>query len=201
MRKRLRELSSLRPGIAWRLCFPVAMGMLFAACGGGMDTPARHLISLTVDPADAEAVAPSGTAPFDAIGTFDREPKTVASLTAQWTSSDTAVASIDSTGLVTCQMIGGPVTLTATVASDGKTFTATGTITCTAAPPPPTGTGNCVYICPSTRCGELTGYCAGERDGACHLTFSSACPVGKPATASGQNSCAEAVDVGRSCTP
>jgi hypothetical protein len=61
--------------------------------------------------------------------------------------------------------------------------------------------GHCVYVCGSTRCGMLTGYCAGSVNGACRRTYDPAqCPVGQPAGGSG-SSCGEAIDTTRTCTP
>jgi hypothetical protein len=62
-------------------------------------------------------------------------------------------------------------------------------------------TGHCVYVCGSTRCGELTGYCSGSVNGACRTTYDPGqCPVGKPAGGYG-SSCGEAIDTTRTCTP
>jgi hypothetical protein len=61
--------------------------------------------------------------------------------------------------------------------------------------------GHCVWVCGSTRCGMLTGYCAGSVNGACRRTYDPAqCPVGKPAGGSG-SSCGETIDTTRTCTP
>ena len=70
-------------------------------------------ISLTVTPTDVEAVAPTGTAQFSVIGTFDKAPITVANVAAQWTTSDSAVATVTANGSATCLAVGGPITVTA----------------------------------------------------------------------------------------
>jgi hypothetical protein len=61
--------------------------------------------------------------------------------------------------------------------------------------------GHCVWICPSTRCGELTGYCVGSVNNACRSTYDPAqCPIGQPTRGSG-SSCGELIDPTRTCTP
>ncbi|HSS98431.1 MAG TPA: hypothetical protein VLK33_15450 [Terriglobales bacterium] len=165
--------------------------------------PPRHMTSLAVDPSDAEAVA-GETAPFDAIGTFDQTPTTVDSLPAQWSSEDTTIVTVDPNGIATCVMAGGPIMITASVAANGNTLHSTSKLTCTAVTPPQTGNGHCVYklVGGSTRVGPtLTGYCAGERDNACHVSLSSACLIGHEATATGQSTCSNSVDLGRTCNP
>lgn len=176
--------------------------LLLGSCGGGETTfpPKRRLISLAIDPTDAEAVAPDGTAPFDAIGTFDQAPTTEANVTVKWTSGDTTVVSIDSnTGVATCVAAGGPVTITASTTESGSKIQATAKLTCQASPPPPSADGHCVYICPSVRCPQLTGYCAGERDAACHQSYQpGACQPGTPAKNPG-TLCDRGVDLASSC--
>ena len=62
--------------------------------------------------------------------------------------------------------------------------------------------GNCVYVCGSTRCGELTGYCASSGGEACHQGYDPVhCPVGQPAMSLGTDACGIPVDTERSCTP
>ncbi len=61
--------------------------------------------------------------------------------------------------------------------------------------------GHCVWVCGSTRCGMLTGYCAGPVNNACRSTYDPAqCPIGQPTGGSG-SSCGEAIDTTRTCTP
>ncbi len=186
--------------------FLMLTGLLLASCGGGMSNlpPARHLTSLAIDPPDAEAVA-GETAPFDAIGTFDQAPTTVDSVSAQWSSADTTIVTVDPNGVATCVTAGGPITITASVSANGNDLHSTSKLTCTAAAPPPTGTGHCVYklFGGSTRVGlQLTGYCSGERDNACHVSLSGgACPTGHPPIAAGQSTCNNSIDLGRACNP
>jgi len=61
--------------------------------------------------------------------------------------------------------------------------------------------GHCVFVCGSTRCGMLTGYCVGSVNGACRKAYDPAqCPIGQPAGGSG-SSCGVAIDTTRTCTP
>ncbi len=65
----------------------------------------------------------------------------------------------------------------------------------------PLPVGHCVFVCGSTRCGMLTGYCIGSVNGACRKTFEpTQCPVGKPAGGFG-SSCGQSIDTTRTCTP
>jgi len=180
-----------------------AIGLLIWACvsgsgcGGGLASgpPARNLLSVSVDPASAEATAPTGTLPFTATGTFDEAPTTQDNLTVQWSSSDPATATIDSSsGVATCVAAGGPVTI---MASSGQKQ-GTAQLNCLAAPQP--GSGNCVYICPSTRCGSLTGYCSLSTGGQCRQVYDPvSCPRGMPAGGSATDSCGVGVDTSRTC--
>ena len=108
----------------------IALGciaLLLTSCGGG----GRQLISLSVEPGDATASPPNGTFPFTATGTFDQAPPTQTNLPARWSSTDAAVATIDSnTGVATCVAIGGPVTVTASAAGKGGTLIASAKLTC-----------------------------------------------------------------------
>jgi len=171
---------------------------LLSGCGGNsMSTPSRALLSVTVQPGSADATAPTGTLPFTATGTFDQPPTTQDSLSADWSSSDTSVATIDrSTGLTTCLSVGGPISITAS--ADGKLGSAQ--LTCLSSPPPVSG--HCVYVCGSTRCGELTGYCSGSEGGVCRQGYDPAhCPKGQPAGGTATDSCGVGIDTTRTCTP
>src|SRR5581483_8801583 len=130
--------------------------LLALGCGNSSTTPVpgRHLLTITLQPATAEATAPTGTLPFTASGTFDQPPATEDNLAVQWTSSDPSVATIDSTGTATCVAVGGPVTIMAS--SSQKSGTAQ--LDCVSVPQ--VGSGNCAYMCGGTRCGALTGYCS-----------------------------------------
>ena len=166
--------------------------------GCGSSNPAvsaRSLTSLAVQPPTTEATAPTGTSPFTALGTFNQAPLT-ADVTAQWSSSDTGVVTIDSaTGLATCIAVGGPVTITATATQKQ----AAAQLTCVMAPQ--AGSGNCAYQCPSTRCPALTGYCSISTGNACRQVYDSVqCPIGKPAGKTATDSCDVGIDITRTCS-
>jgi hypothetical protein len=55
--------------------------------GWSTPVPARQLVAISVQPSNGDAVAPSGTIPFAASGTFDQAPTTEDSLAVQWSSS------------------------------------------------------------------------------------------------------------------
>lgn len=162
-----------------------------------MSVPARQLISISVYPASADAVAPTGTIPLSASGTFDQMPTTQDALTAQWSSSDLQVATVDvNTGLTTCVAQGGPVTITAS--ASGKK----GTSVVNCLPSKPSAAGQCVYVCGSTRCGALTGYCSISDNGACRQVYAAGnCPIGKPANSTATDTCGVGIDSSRSCSP
>jgi hypothetical protein len=89
---------------------------LFSACGGSSDT----IVSVQVSPPQAQGTAPSGAVNFTAAGTFKNNQSRA--LTSQdglvWSSSDSTVATINSTtGQATC-LTSGTAIITATVPSD-----------------------------------------------------------------------------------
>ena len=169
------------------------LALTWTGCGGS-GTPTRTLLSVAVQPANAEAATPAGTAPFTATGTFDQPPMTEDNLTARWSSSDTTVATVDAnTGLATCVSVGGPVVITAS--SGAKAGTAE--LTCSASL---SGSGNCVYVCGSTRCGALTGFCSITQGNACRqVSALGSCPIGKPAGGTATDSCGAGIDTTRTC--
>ncbi len=87
-----------------------------AACGGSSDT----IVSVQISPQQAQGTAPSGAVNFTAMGTFKSNQSRA--LTSQdglsWSSSNSAVATINSlTGQATCLTVGS-ATITASVPSD-----------------------------------------------------------------------------------
>jgi hypothetical protein len=112
----------------------VSLDMVLASCGGAGP---RQLISVSLQPVSGQAIAPDGTVPFSATGTFDQSPTTEANLPVQWTSSDSTVATIDAnTGIATCLVVGGPVTVTGSAAGKGGTVKGTATLACKLSPDP-----------------------------------------------------------------
>jgi uncharacterized protein YjdB len=87
------------------------------------------ITTLTVSPATA-TIAVGGTQQVTASAT-DANGNSLTGRTVAWTSSDTAVASVSTTGLVTATAYAGSQTRTATITatSEGKTATATITVT------------------------------------------------------------------------
>jgi len=89
---------------------------LLLACGGSADT----IVSVQISPQQAQGTVPSGAANFTATGIFKSNQSRL--LTSQdglsWSSSNSAVATINSfTGQATCLTV-GTVTITASVPSD-----------------------------------------------------------------------------------
>lgn len=166
------------------------------SCGGVSIQPQRLLTNLSVQPATADAVEPDGTMPFIATATFNDPPATETNYPALWVSSDPEVATVDqNSGVATCLTQGGPVSITASAAG----VKASASLTCS---PSLTMTGNCVYVCGSSRCGELTGYCSGSVGGACRQAYDPVqCPVGRPAQSTATNACGAGIDTARTCTP
>jgi Bacterial Ig-like domain (group 2) len=172
------------------------LALSWTGCGSNSTPAPRTLLSIAVQPGNGEATTPMGTLPFTVTGTFDQPPITQDNLNAQWSSSDTTVATVDpNTGLATCLSAGAPVVITAS--SGAKQGTAQ--LTCLASVPPP-GSGNCAYICPSTRCGELTGFCSDTQGNACRQVYDPGrCPIGKPAGGTATDSCGVGIDTTRAC--
>jgi len=170
------------------------LALSWTGCGGN-STPPRSLLTIAVQPRNGEATTPTGTLPFIATGTFDQPPTTQDNLNAQWSSSDTTVATVDpNTGLATCVSAGGPVVITAS--SGAKQGTAQ--LTCSASVSP--GSGNCAYMCGSTRCGALTGFCSSTDGNACRQVYDlGSCPIGKPAGGTATDSCGVGIDTTRAC--
>lgn len=174
----------------------LALTFLSLSLGGcGSTSPReRNLLTVSVQPATAEATAPSGSAPFTATGTYDQAP-TTQDLTVLWSSSNPMVATINgNSGVATCIATGGPVTITASLGQK----TGTAQLDCVASPQP--GSGYCAYQCGSTRCGALTGYCSISSNNQCRQVAAGAqCLAGTPAGATATDGCGLGVDTSRPC--
>jgi hypothetical protein len=121
----------------------ILMVLLFlsAGCGGGEGTfstpPSRQLIALDVQPSHGTAVQ-GGMVPFSATGTFDQAPTTQQNIAVQWTSSDTTIATIDTSGVATCIGVGGTLTITASSSGKGGMIQGTAGLDCLIPPEPVT---------------------------------------------------------------
>lgn len=177
--------------------------LILTGCGGGTPSfePPRQLTSLAVQPNSGDAIVPAWTLPFSATGTFNEAPISQTNMTVQWVSSDSGVATIDSTtGLATCLVIGGLVTIIASAAGNGGMVKASATLNCLGSPPG--HIGSCLVGSGNT----LTGYCVGARGGICHEAYDPTnCSVGQPPTGVTSDQCGSTgplnVDASRSCTP
>lgn len=170
-------------------------------CGGtNASMQSRQLIAIEVQPSNGDATVP-GTQPFTAAGTFSQPPVTQSNLSAQWTSSDSTVASIDpNTGLATCLTVGGPVTVTASVTGNKGYLKASAILNCLS------HSGSGMGHCQIGIDGTLNGQCLGVRGGICRSAYDpNNCPLGQPPTSQGQFSCGSSgnfkVDGTRDCTP
>jgi Bacterial Ig-like domain (group 2) len=95
---------------------------LVVSCGGG-DSPApvgplAPAVSSVIIVAPSTAIELNATMQLTAT-LKDASGNTLSGRTVQWSSSDAAIASVSSAGLVTGMAVGGPATITAT--SEGKT--------------------------------------------------------------------------------
>jgi hypothetical protein len=192
---------------SWRRTVFVVCGLgislsLMASCGGSSMTP-HQLVAITVSPTGAGANQ-GDTVPFTATGTFAQPPTTQTNISAQWTSSDTATATVNpSTGAATCVGIGGPVTLTASAAGIAGTLQSTGDLTCAA---PGTGPVKLVPNSLTFACDiDLTGSCSCSPPETTTLTNSlsisltiDSITVGGAAF-SETNNCGTSVGPGQSC--
>jgi uncharacterized protein YjdB len=99
-----------------RTLVALAAVLSLLACGGS----SNNIASIQVSPPQAEGTAPNGAVNFTATGTFqDSQTRLLTTQDGiQWSSSDTAVATINSlTGQATCVAAGSAV-ITAKVPND-----------------------------------------------------------------------------------
>lgn len=181
--------------------------LLLASCGGGGGGP-RQLIAISVQPASGQAIAPDGTVPFSATGTFDQAPTTQANLPVQWASSDSTIATIDAnTGIATCLVVGGPVIVTASAAGRGGTVHSSSTLACQLSPNPvvkldPPGIGAVCFQGFDGGC--ACTYTPGRKAtvtnvGGAPLVISSVALFHGTNFFSQTNSCSAALETGQSC--
>lgn len=183
----------------------VSLGVLMASCGGGSIGP-RQLIGVSVQPVSGQAIAPDGTVPFSATGTFDQAPTTQANLPVQWASSDSTIATIDpNTGIATCLVVGGPVTVTASAAGRGGTVHGSSTLACQLSPDPvvtldPASLGfSCIFHFGHCDCGKAATATLTNVGGAT-LAISGIGFDRPTLTFSQSNDCGASIDSGQSCS-
>jgi hypothetical protein len=179
--------------------------IIVASCGGGAGMGLRQLVAVTVQPGNGEAIAPDGTVPFSATGTFDQAPTTQTNLPVQWASSDSNVATIDpNTGIATCLAVGGPITVTASAAGKGGMVHGPGTLACQISPDPvvkldPTGVGFlCIYHFPVCSCTPPQTVTLTNVGGAT-LSIDSIAIVQSNTSFYQSSTCGTSVDSGQSC--
>ena len=102
-----------------------------AICGSTDSTVPATLQSITIAPTSA-SVAAGLTQPFTATGHFSDGTTGVVSV--NWTSSDTTIATINTSGVATGVKAGGPITITATSTTNGA-ISGTAQLTVTTAGP------------------------------------------------------------------
>ena len=121
----------------WTLSIVMMVGALLSGCGGTSNTKERQLVSISVQPGNAQAVAPGGTIAFSAVGNFDQAPLTQTNFAVQWSSSDSSVATVEpATGLATCATVGWPVTIVGSAPGKAGAVTGSGVLTCQLSPNP-----------------------------------------------------------------
>ena len=107
-----------------RFAVPVAIAALLTSCGGFFPA-ADKIVSLSLSPTSSY-VKPQGTTQFTATATFGNN--TTGNVTSQvsWSSSNTSIATVSSSGLLTGVALG---TATLTAKSNNSDVTATAPIT------------------------------------------------------------------------
>ena len=138
----------------------VCAGLMLGGCGSESQPTVggpRQLISINVQPGNAQAIPPDGTIPFSATGTFNQAPTTQSNLPLQWTSSDSNIALVDAaTGIATCISLGGPIGIIASAAGKGGTVLGSAQLACFSSGPaakldPPSLGLGCVFVASGNR--------------------------------------------------
>ncbi len=121
----------------WTLSMAMMVAALLSGCGGTSKTQERQLVSISIQPGNAQAVAPDGTIAFSAVGNFNQAPLIQTNFAVQWSSSDSSVATVEpATGLATCATVGGPVTIVGSAPGKAGAVTGSGVLTCQLSPNP-----------------------------------------------------------------
>jgi hypothetical protein len=92
--------------------------------------PVLTSIAVTPPPGTATEVPNGGTWQLTATGTYTYGPKQNVSGIAAWTSSSTSVATVSSTGLVSCKYISGRTDAHVTISAKIGTTTGSLNVTC-----------------------------------------------------------------------
>lgn len=150
-----RPLKDVRGSAGQRVLRTILAACLtgIAACGGGTEPP-PPVASVVVSP-PSSSITVGQTAQLTAT-TLDAQGSNLTNRTVTWSSTNNAVATVSSTGLVTAVTIGGPVTIIAS--SEGQDGSATVTVipppvaSVTVSPASPSLTpGAVVQLSPTTR--------------------------------------------------
>jgi len=128
---------------------------IIAACGGDGTSPPLPVASVQVTPASS-TLSPGQTAQLTATP-LDAQQRTLTNRTITWSSTNLAVATVSTTGLVTAVAVGGPVTIVAT--SEGQDGSATVTVV-----PPPVATVSVTPATPTLTPGAVVQLTATLRD-------------------------------------
>jgi trimeric autotransporter adhesin len=86
--------------LLWRLAVFVLPLLLLTSCSGEFFRGSNDIVSITISPLNT-AIQPANTQKFTATGTFGTGGVGDVTSQATWTSSDSSIATIDSTGLAT----------------------------------------------------------------------------------------------------
>ncbi len=97
------------------IIYPLFLAILLGCGGSGGGTPSAFLTSIAVSPAD-RSVTVGTSQQFTATGTYSDSSTRDLTASVSWASSDGAIATVDSTGLVT-PVAAGTTTITATSGS------------------------------------------------------------------------------------
>jgi hypothetical protein len=180
------------------------LGTLFCLAGCGGPTGPRQLISIAVQPVAAQAIAPDGTVPFSATGTFDQRPTVQTNLPVKWASSDPTIATIDpATGVATCVTVGGPISVSGSTTGKGGTVQSSGKLTCQLSPnavaklDPPSVHARCFILCDCIY--SPGGKVTVTNVGGAPLDIASVALLSGRQGFSQINSCNTSLDTGQSC--
>jgi hypothetical protein len=195
-----------RVAASWlgRAALLACVALVLGSCGDSQSGGPRQLVSLNVQPGNAQAIPPDGTIPFSAIGTFNQAPTSQSNLPVQWASSDSTIAQVDpNTGIAQCVAFGGPVSIVASAAGQGGTVTASAELACFSPDPaakldPPSLAEGC-----TVRFGRTCGCVTSETTSLTNVgdqPLDVANITVKSGIFSQTNNCGSSLNTGQSCT-